>query len=96
MAVRTSPSDEAKEAARCGLERLLFYPKPASLPEEFTLVALEGHGLPLAGLLSPSDRQKLALRYAKKTPPRPMMPNKKKLWTARPEKYQSDTETVRP
>lgn len=82
LAVRTCPGDEAQEAVRCGLERLLFYPKPASLPEEFTLVALEGHGLPLAGLLSPGDRQELAQRYAKKTPPRRMMPNQKKLWKA--------------
>ena len=82
LAVRTCPGDAAQAAARRGLERLLFYPKPASPPEEFTLVALEGHALPLTGLLSPADRRELAQRYAKKTPPRRMMPNQKKLWKA--------------
>ena len=80
QAVQAQPGPEAQAAALRGLERLLFYPKPASPPEEFTLVAFEGYGLPLAPLLSDQDRLDLAQRYAKKTPPRRMMPNQKKLW----------------
>ena len=80
QAVQVQPGPEAQAAALRGLERLLFYPKPASPPEEFTLVAFEGYGLPLGPLLSPEDRLDLAQRYAKKTPPRRMMPNQKKLW----------------
>lgn len=80
LAVQANPGPEAQAAALRGLERLLFYPKPASQPEEFTLVALEGSGLPLAPLLSPDARLDLAQRYGKKTPPRWMMPNQKKLW----------------
>ena len=80
QAVRAQPGPEAQAAALRGLERLLFYPKPASPPEEFTLVAFEGNGLSLAPLLAPEDRLDLAQRYAKKTPPRRMMPNQKKLW----------------
>ena len=80
LAVQAQPGPEAQAAALRGLERLLFYPKPASPPEEFTLVAFEGYGLPLGPLLSTEDRLDLAQRYAKKTPPRRMMPNQKKLW----------------
>ena len=80
LAVRAQPGPEAQAAALRGLERLLFYPKPASPPEEFTLVAFEGYGLPLGPLLSTEARLDLAQRYAKKTPPRRMMPNQKKLW----------------
>ena len=80
QAVQAQPGPEAQAAALQGLERLLFYPKPASPPEEFTLVAFEGYGLPLGPLLSTEDRLDLAQRYAKKTPPRRMMPNQKKLW----------------
>ena len=80
QAVQAQPGPEAQAAALRGLERLLFYPKPASPPEEFTLVAFEGYGLPLAPLLADEDRLDLAQRYAKKTPPRRMMPNQKKLW----------------
>ena len=80
QAVQAQPGPEAQAAALRGLERLLFYPKPASPPEEFTLVAFEGYGLPLALLLADQDRLDLAQRYAKKTPPRRMMPNQKKLW----------------
>ena len=80
QAVRAQPGPEAQAAALRGLERLLFYPKPASPPEEFTLVAFEGYGLPLGPLLSTEARRDLAQRYAKKTPPRRMMPNQKKLW----------------
>ena len=80
LAVQAQPGPEAQAAALRGLERLLFYPKPASPPEEFTLVALEGHGLPLAPLLSPDAQRDLAQRYARQTPPRRMMPNQKKLW----------------
>lgn len=80
LAVQAQPGPEAQAATLRGLERLLFYPKPASPPEEFTLVALEGHGLPLAPLLSPDAQRDLAQRYARQTPPRRMMPNQKKLW----------------
>ena len=80
LAVQSNPGPEAQAAALRGLERLLFYPKPASPPEEFTLVAFEGHGLPLAPLLAPDAQRDLARRYGKKTPPRRMMPNQKKLW----------------
>ena len=78
QAVQVQPGPEAQAAALRGLERLLFYPKPSSPPEEFTLVAFEGYGLPLGPLLSTEDRLDLAQRYAKKTPPRRMMPNQKK------------------
>ena len=80
QAVQAQPGPEAQAAALRGLERLLFYPKPASPPEEFTLVAFEGYGLPLGPLLSTEARLDLAQRYAKKTPLRRMMPNQKKLW----------------
>ena len=80
QAVQAQPGPEAQAAALQGLERLLFYPKPSSPPEEFTLVAFEGSGLPLAPLLTPQDKLDLARRYAEKTSPRRMMPNQKKLW----------------
>ena len=80
QAVQAQPGPEAQAAALRGLERLLFYPTPASPPEEVTLVAFEGYGLPLGPLLSTEARLDLAQRYAKKTPPRRMMPNQKKLW----------------
>ena len=80
LAVQAQPGPEAQAAALRGLERLLFYPQPASPPEEFTLVAFEGNALSLAPLLADQDRLDLAQRYAKKTPPRRMMPNQKKLW----------------
>lgn len=82
LAAQAHPGPETQAAALRGLERLLFYPKPASLAEGYTLLALEGCGLPLAPLLSPDDRKDLAQRYGKKTPPRQMMPNQKKLWKA--------------
>lgn len=82
LAVQAHPGPEAQAAALRGLERLLFYPRPATMPETYTLLALEGCGLPLPPLLSPGDRLDLAQRYGKQTPPRQMMPNQKRLWKA--------------
>ena len=72
---------ELKDRVRA-LEQMLFYPKPADQRTEFTLLAFEGYAVPLVSLLTDGCRAEVAERYKKRTPPRRMMPNQKKLWRA--------------
>ena len=74
--------EEADGYAVRALEQMLFYPKPADQRTEFTLLAFEGYAVPLVSLLTDGCRAEVAERYKKRTPPRRMMPNQKKLWRA--------------
>ena len=74
--------EEADHFAAQALEQMLFYPKPADQRTEFTLLAFEGYAVPLVSLLTDGCRAEVAERYKKRTPPRRMMPNQKKLWRA--------------
>ena len=80
--VLSLPQEEADAFAVRALEQMLFYPKPADQRTEFTLLAFEGYAVPLVGLLTDGCRAEVAERYKKRTPPRRMMPNQKKLWRA--------------
>ena len=73
---------QADELAAPVLEQMLFYPRPEDSTTEFSLVALEAQAQPLLPFLSPARRQDMACRYAKRTPPRRMLPNQKQLWKA--------------
>ena len=74
------PAKEAGELAGQALELMLFYPQPKDNTIAFSLTAFEGHALPLVPFLSKQAQQEAARRYAKRTPPRLMLPNQKKLW----------------
>ena len=74
------PAEQAGEWAAQALEVMLFYPVPSNRSTAFTLAAFEGHALPLVPFLTPAGRQEAARRCAKRTPPRQMLPNQKKLW----------------
>lgn len=76
------PAEQAGEWAAQALEVMLFYPVPANRSTAFSLAAFEGHALPLVPFLTPAGRQEAARRCAKRTPPRRMLPNQKKLWQA--------------
>lgn len=71
---------EAAELAAQAMELMLFYPLPKDNTILFSLAAFEGRAQALVPFLSPEARQELAGRYAKRTPPRRMLPNQKKLW----------------
>lgn len=74
------PEDDADDLAAQALELMLFYPVPADNNVAFSLAAFEGRALPLLPFLSSQRRQETASRYARRTPPRRMLPNQKKLW----------------
>lgn len=74
------PEEEAGELAAQALERMLFYPIPTDSSIAFSLAAFEGRAQPLVVFLPPRLRQETARRYAKRTPPRRMLPNQQKLW----------------
>lgn len=74
--------EEADEVAAQALELMLFYPVPADNMIAFSLSAFEGRAQPLLDFLTPQRRQEAASRYARRTPPRRMLPNQKKLWKA--------------
>ena len=76
------PPEQASELAALALEQLLFYPKAGDSTLDFSQMALEGRAQPLLAFLTPERRLSLAARYKKRTPPRMMMPNQKKLWEA--------------
>ena len=59
-----------------------FFTQPAAPRTELPLLAFEGYAVPLVGLLTDGCRAEVAERYKKRTPPRRMMPNQKKLWRA--------------
>ena len=71
---------DAEELAALALEQLLFYPKAGDSTLDFSQMALEGRAQPLVAFLTPERRRSLAARYKKRTSPRMMMPNQKKLW----------------
>ncbi len=76
------PAEEACQLAAQALELMLFYPVPADNTVAFSLSAFEGRAQALLPFL-PADRQReAASRYARRTPPRRMLPNQKKLWKA--------------
>ena len=76
------PPEAADGFAAQALELMLFYPQPADQHTAFSLLAFEGYAVPLVGLLTDGCRAEVAERYKKRTPPRRMMPNQKKLWRA--------------
>lgn len=73
-------AEEADRLAAQALDAMLFYPVPKDNTVMFSLAAFEGRAHPLIAFLSPDQRQETAKRYAKRTPPRRMLPNQKKLW----------------
>lgn len=76
------PAEEAEALALEALEQILFYPPSRNNTVAFSLAAFEGCALPLIPFLSPERRQELARRYTKRTAPRLMLPNQKKVWSA--------------
>lgn len=80
--LESCPAEEARQFALSALEQILFYPPPADHTTAFSLAAFEGCALPLIPFLPPEQRQELGRRYARRTAPRHMLPNQKKVWTA--------------
>ena len=76
------PPEAADGFAAQALELMLFYPQPADQHTAFSLLAFEGYAVPLVPYLTEKRRAEVAERYRKRTPPRRMMPNQKKLWRA--------------
>lgn len=76
------PAEQAGEWAQQALEQMLFYSIPSDSSVAFSLAAFEGHAIPLVPFLTQAGRQETARRYARRTPPRKMLPNQKKLWKA--------------
>ena len=74
--------EEADHFAAQALEQMLFYPQPDDQRTAFSLLAFEGYAVPLVPYLTEKRRVEVAERYRKRTPPRRMMPNQKKLWRA--------------
>ena len=74
--------EEADHFAAQALEQMLFYPQPDDQRTAFSLLAFEGYAVPLVPYLTEKRRAEVAERYRKRTPPRRMMPNQKKLWRA--------------
>lgn len=74
--------EEADEFAAQAVEQMLFYPRPDDQAIEFALLAFEGYAAPLIPFLASARRAEMAERYKKRTPPRRMLPNQKKLWKA--------------
>ena len=74
------PAEEAAAVAVQALEQMLFYPIPRDRNTAFSLAAFEGRAQPLLPFLPPDKRREMASRYARRTPPRDMLPNQKKLW----------------
>lgn len=80
--LETCPAEEACRLAVQALELMLFYPVPADNTVAFSLSAFEGRAIALLPFLPPEQQRVLASRYARRTPPRRMLPNQKKLWQA--------------
>ena len=76
------PAEERAAAAAQALEQMLFYPAPRNRNAAFSLAAFEGRAIVLVPLLPPDRRRQIAVRYARRNPPRHMLPNQKKLWSA--------------
>ena len=74
--------EEADHFAAQALEQMLFYPQPDDQRRPFSLLGFEGYAVPLVPYLTEKRRAEVAERYRKRTPPRRMMPNQKKLWRA--------------
>ena len=80
--LETCPAEEACRLAAQALELMLFYPVPADHTVAFSLSAFEGRAMALLPFLPPDRQRELATRYARRTTPRQMLPNQKKLWKA--------------
>lgn len=76
------PAEEARSLAAQALELMLFYPVPADRTVAFSLSAFEGRAIVLLPFLPPHTQREFASRYARRTTPRQMLPNQKKLWKA--------------
>ena len=74
------PAEQADELAARALETLLFYPLAGDNTLDFSQLAFEGRAHALLPFLTPDRKRSLAARYKKRTPPRRMLPNQKKLW----------------
>ena len=74
------PPEQASELAALALEQLLFYPLAKDSTLDFSQLAFEGRAHALLPFLTPDRKRALAARYKKRTPPRRMLPNQKKLW----------------
>ena len=61
---------------------MLFYPVPKDNTVAFSLSAFEGRAMALLPFLPPDKQREIASRYARRTTPRQMLPNQKKLWKA--------------
>ena len=81
-ALEACPPEEACQPALLALERMLFYPAPRDRTVAFSLSAFEGRAIALLPFLPPDRRRETAGRYARRNPPRHMLPNQKKLWEA--------------
>ncbi|MCI7474653.1 MAG: hypothetical protein MSB10_13420 [Clostridiales bacterium] len=80
--LETCPAEEACRLAVQALELMLFYPVPTDHTVAFSLSAFEGRAMALLPFLSPDRQRELATRYARRTTPRQMLPNQKRLWKA--------------
>ena len=74
------PAEQADELAARALETILFYPLAGDNTLDFSQLAFEGRAHALLPFLTPDRKRALAARYKKRTPPRRMLPNQKKLW----------------
>ena len=80
--LETCPAEEACRLAVQALELMLFYPVPKDNTVAFSLSAFEGRAMALLPFLPPAKQREIASRYARRTTPRQMLPNQKKLWKA--------------
>ena len=80
--LETCPAEEACRLAVQALELMLFYPVPKDNTVAFSLSAFEGRAMALLPFLPPDKQRGIASRYARRTTPRQMLPNQKKLWKA--------------
>lgn len=73
------PAEEACQLALQAMELMLFYPIPADNTVAFSLSAFEGRAQALLPFLPADKQRETASRYARRTTPRQMLPNQKKL-----------------
>lgn len=75
--------DCPEQAGRCSasaMEIILFYPTKQGRALDLALAAIEGLAEPLVPCLEPGMAAEITERYRKRTPPRMMLPNQKKLF----------------
>lgn len=76
--------ERPEQAGRCAagaMEIILFYPLKQGRALDLALAAIEGLAEPLVPWLEPAAAAEIIARYRKRTPPRMMLPNQKKLFT---------------